>query len=82
MEGYGMTRLNPFGSISSQQIAQAAAAFGTPLYLYDQALIESRCRAFLSMPSAYGLQVRYAMKANPSRTLLRLIHGCIMVYSV
>ena len=70
-----MTALNPFSGVTAGQIVQAARTFGTPLYLYDQALIEERCRAFLSMPHAFGLTVRYAMKANPDRSLLRLIHA-------
>ena len=70
-----MTTLTPFSGVTGEQIARAAQTFGTPLYLYDQALIEEKCRTFLAMPHAFGLTVRYAMKANPNRALLRLIHG-------
>lgn len=70
-----MTTLTPFSGVTGEHIARAARTFGTPLYLYDQALIEAKCAAFLSMPHAFGLTVRYAMKANPNRSLLRLIHA-------
>jgi len=70
-----MSNLNPFGTITSQQLAQAAETYGTPLYLYDQGLIEAKCRAFLDMPHAFGLKVRYAMKANSNRAVLQLITG-------
>lgn len=65
--------LNPFGTVSPAQIVQAAKRFGTPLFLYDEALIKSRCQALLGMPHAYGLEVRFAMKANPSLALLQVI---------
>lgn len=65
--------LNPFGYVTSSQIVKAAESFGTPFYIYDEALIIERCRALLRMPNAYGLEVRFAMKANPSLALLQLI---------
>ena len=69
-----MSRLNDFSSIDAKTIAYAANEYGTPLYLYDEAHIVKRCRAFMSMPNAFGLTVRYAIKANSNRTILRLIN--------
>ena len=66
-------KLNPFGHVSSAQFVEAAARFGTPFYLYDESLIIERCQALLRMPNAFGLEVRYAMKANPSLALLQTI---------
>ena len=66
-------RLNPFGHVTPAKVVEAAERFGTPLYLYDEALIIERCHALLSMPNAFGLEVRYAMKANPGLALLQLI---------
>ena len=68
-----MNRLNDFSRLSSEAVALATESFGTPLYMYDEALILERCRECVEMPQAYGLVVRYAMKANSNRTLLRLI---------
>ena len=68
-----MTRLNDFSNLSSEVVAQAAESFATPLYLYDEALILERCCECVEMPQAFGLVVRYAMKANSNRTLLKLI---------
>jgi len=59
--------------IGATDVAQAAARFGTPLYVYDESLILKKCTDCLNMPSAFGSTVRYAMKANSNRTLLRLI---------
>jgi diaminopimelate decarboxylase len=67
--------LAPFGRVTPQAVAQAAALGGTPCYLYDEAMILERCRDVLAMPSAFGLTARYAMKANPGRAILELVSG-------
>ena len=67
------TRLTPFGNVATNHIVAAAQQFGTPVYLYDEALIIERCQALMQMPNAFGLEVRYAMKANPSLALLQTI---------
>jgi len=41
--------------------------------LYDEALVIERCRGVRSMPSAFGMSARYAMKANSSRAILELV---------
>jgi diaminopimelate decarboxylase len=71
----GTDVLNGFSPLTAGAAAQIAEAHSTPAYIYDEALIIEKCRAVLSMPNAYGLTVRYAMKANSNRTLLRLIAG-------
>lgn len=68
-----MVRLNDFSQLSSATIAAAAAQYGTPLYLYDEGQITANCQALLAMPSAYGLTVRYAMKACSTAAILKLI---------
>ena len=68
-----MNRLNNFSQVNSEAVYKAAESFGTPLYVYDEALILERCRECVEMPQAYGLVVRYAMKANSNKTLLKLI---------
>ncbi|MDR1630290.1 MAG: diaminopimelate decarboxylase [Oscillospiraceae bacterium] len=52
---------------------RAAKEFGTPVYVYDEATLIEKCRDVLAMPNAFGLHVRYAMKANSNRTLLRIV---------
>jgi diaminopimelate decarboxylase len=46
--------------------------FGTPCYVYDRAALETAARQALAFPAPFGLTVRYAMKANPSRGILTL----------
>ncbi|MCL2023678.1 MAG: hypothetical protein FWG82_04830, partial [Oscillospiraceae bacterium] len=67
--------LNPLTSITTQTIAAARAKEQTPFYLYDESLIAQKCAAALAMPNAFGLRVRYAMKANSSRQLLKIINA-------
>jgi diaminopimelate decarboxylase len=61
------------GALSPEKVVSAADRFGTPLYLYDEAAIVDKCRLVLGMPNAFGLGVRFAMKANSSRALLQLV---------
>ena len=68
-----MSKLNNFSHINAQIIASAAKQYGSPIYLYDEQLIIDKCRTALSMPNAFGLTVRYAMKANPNKSILNII---------
>jgi diaminopimelate decarboxylase len=63
----------PFGNMTVDVVVKACEQFGTPFYLYDESVLLQKCRDVLSMPNAFGLTARYAMKANANRTLLRLI---------
>ena len=68
-----MKHLTPFTSITSNVIADTAKEFGTPVYLYDERFLVDRCQSLLHIPHAYGLTVRYAMKANSTKALLNII---------
>ena len=61
------------GRVSPQSIVAAARKAGTPLYLYDETSIVERCRGVLAMPNAFGLTVRYAMKANSAKAILQIV---------
>lgn len=49
--------------------------WGTPVFVYDEITLRRNASAVLAFPSAFGLTARYAMKALPNRTVLRLFHG-------
>ena len=68
-----MGNFNSFNSVDSNVVAQAAKQYGTPAYLYDEQVIVDKCRSLLSIPSAYGLTVRYAMKANSNKSILKIV---------
>ena len=67
--------LNNFSKVDAAGIAHCALEQGTAVYIYDESAILDRCNDCLSMPNAYGLTVRFAMKANSNRTLLKIISG-------
>jgi len=47
--------------------------YGTPCYVYDRAAIDEAARRALAFPHAYGLIVRYALKANSNRGVLAIL---------
>lgn len=50
-------------------------ADGTPLYAYSIDALNQAADECLNFPNAYGLTVRYAMKACPNAAILKLFHG-------
>lgn len=49
-----------------------AETFGTPTYVYDESTLKARALQALAFSAPYGLTVRYAMKANPLASILRI----------
>jgi diaminopimelate decarboxylase len=62
-------------ALSAEQAAQVRDRFGTPCYVYRRAALEAAAQRALAFPAPFGLTVRYAMKANPSRGVLDLFRG-------
>jgi len=58
--------------VSAAVADEVRRRFGTPCYVYDRGALEAAARQALAFPAPYGLTVRYAMKANPSRGILTL----------
>ena len=61
--------------ITSEIADQIEALCGTPAYAYDASLLTAQAQAALAFPNAYGLTVRYAMKAAPNAAILKLFAG-------
>ncbi len=59
--------------LTESQVRSIAGQFGTPVFVYSRERIEKCCEVALALPIAYGLTVRYAMKANPNRTVLEIM---------
>lgn len=49
-----------------------AAKFETPCYVYDEASLVKQAKVALAFPNAFGLTVRYAMKAASNAAILKL----------
>jgi diaminopimelate decarboxylase len=57
--------------LTPSQAAEVRERFGTPCYVYDQVSLDAAATRTLAFPNAFGLTVRYAMKANPNAAILR-----------
>jgi diaminopimelate decarboxylase len=62
-------------ALSVEHAAQVRDRFATPCYVYVRSALEAAARRALAFPAPFGLTVRYAMKANPSRGVLDLFRG-------
>jgi diaminopimelate decarboxylase len=52
---------------------ELARAYGTPLYVYDEALLRERCRTIRAAIPLPGVEILYALKANANAAILRAI---------
>jgi len=59
--------------LTAEQVRNLAKEYGTPIFVYSQAELERKCDEALAFPNAYGLTLRYAMKANPNANILKII---------
>ncbi|RHX88498.1 diaminopimelate decarboxylase [Leptospira stimsonii] len=59
--------------LTESQVRTVAQQFGTPVFVYSRERIEKSCDTALAFPNAFGLTVRYAMKANPNSTILEIM---------
>ena len=52
-----------------------ARQFSTPCYVYNEAALEEQAKKALAFPNAFGLTVRYAMKAASNKEILKLFYS-------
>ena len=62
--------------ITSQQLRAIATAVGTPTYVYDAALMRSRAAALSAACGDYPHALHYAIKANATLAIVRLMREC------
>ncbi|WP_306553615.1 diaminopimelate decarboxylase [Acidovorax sp.] len=67
-----MRTTEPLKFLTPAEVPVLATAFGTPTFIYDLTSLEARYRYFATIPNAFGLTIRYSVKANPNRTILRV----------
>lgn len=58
--------------LDSQILREITAHFPTPLYIYSEVILREQAEQVRNFPHAFGFTPRYAMKANPNRTILRI----------
>jgi diaminopimelate decarboxylase len=61
--------------LTAESAAAALQLAGSPLYAYSLSALEQTADACLAFPNAYGLTVRYAMKACPNGSILKLFNA-------
>ncbi len=66
----GLESLSPV--VSENQVREISEEFGTPVYVYSEKLLEEQADDALAFPNAFGLIVRYAMKANSNVNILKI----------
>lgn len=59
-------------TLSSEQARALRETYGTPVYVYDEATLETLAAEVLAFPNAYGLTARFAMKALPTAAVLQV----------
>ena len=62
--------------LSSQHLRAIATAVGTPTYVYDADMIRARCRALSEACGDYPHAMHYAIKANATLAIVRLMREC------
>jgi diaminopimelate decarboxylase len=58
--------------LTPSEAAAVRERFGTPCYVYDRRTLETAARTALAFPAPFGFTLRYAIKANPCRAILRV----------
>ncbi len=67
---------SPVSRLPSQHLRAIASEFGTPTYVYDAAMIRERCRALAAACGDYPHAMHYAIKANATLAIVRLMREC------
>ena len=58
--------------LNPEDAVEVREKFGTPAYVYDLARLKEQAGKVLDFPNAFGLTVRYAMKASPNAAILKV----------
>ena len=58
--------------LTPELVHEIAQNYETPVYVYSEKELRDRAREFMNFPSAFGHTVRYAMKANPQKNILKI----------
>lgn len=62
-------------SLTHDEASLIRDRIGTPAYIYDEKALRASAERALAFPNAFGMTVRYAMKAWPNAAVLRLFES-------
>src|SRR5437588_10443399 len=60
--------------LTASQAREIRERFGTPVFVYDVPSLRGQARYMLGFPHAFGLIVRYSIKACPSGAVIKLFN--------
>jgi len=69
---YYTSQTNFYGDTKPEQLIEQ---FGSPLYVYNENILRSRCREMMSFIDYPNLSVHYSTKANSNLELLKIIRS-------
>jgi len=58
--------------LTPAQVRSLRNQFGTPVYVYNERMLESQAQKMLDFPNAYGLTVYYSLKGGASGAIIRI----------
>ena len=58
--------------LSPDHVRNIANQFGSPVYVYSEKKLKRSAQQTLNFPNAFGLKVRYAIKANSTAAIIKL----------
>jgi len=67
-----MPEIEKLKFLSEEQARTISNHFKTPVFVYSERCLEVQAERALNFPNAFGLTVRYAMKANPNAAILKI----------
>lgn len=67
-----MHKIEALKFLQPREVPAIAVNFGSPVFVYDLESMKKNYDYFSSIPNAYGLTVRYSVKANPNSTVVRI----------
>jgi diaminopimelate decarboxylase len=71
MRHYYTERMNFYGSSAPRELIEQ---FGSPLYVYNEAILRQRCKEMTGFIQYPNYRANYSTKANASLELLKIIH--------
>lgn len=54
------------------EVPHLAKTYGTPVFVYDIESMTESLNYFMAIPNAYGLRIRFSVKANPNQSILKI----------
>ncbi len=66
--------------LSPDEVHAIADAYGTPTFVYDEASMQESARVMLGLPSAFGLDVRYSLKACPTGEIVKIFDRLGLIF--